>query len=150
MKKGEVDGLVTWEPFESIPVMGGYGFFAKGLEYGSSKAVGSELGMFMTTKTAVDSKRAALERFVWAYLKKQEELAKSPTDFADAYAQLSGMAPDVAAQASKIIKLGEVISPDQIKRQAKGFADLGVIQKDVSDQIDAHWDGTFVDKALGK
>jgi sulfonate transport system substrate-binding protein len=150
LKKGDVDGLVTWEPFESIPVMDGYGYFAKGLEYSSSKAVGAELGMFMASKQAVDSKRAALERFVWVYLKKEEELAKSPTAFAAAYAQLSGMAPDVAAQAAKIIKLGEVISPDQIKRQAKGFADLGVIQKDVSDQIDAHWDGSFVDKALGK
>jgi sulfonate transport system substrate-binding protein len=149
LKKGEVDGLVIWEPFESIPVMDGYGYFAKGLEYSSSKAVGAELGMFMTTKTAVDSKRAALERFVWAYLKKEDELAKSPAAFADAYAQLSGMAPDVAAQAAKIIKLGEVISPDQIKRQAKGFAELGVIQKDVSDQIDAHWDGSFIKKALG-
>jgi sulfonate transport system substrate-binding protein len=150
LKKGDVDGLVTWEPFESIPVMDGYGFFAKGLEYSSSKAVGAELGMFMASKQAVDGKRAALERFVWAYLKKEEELAKSPAAFGDAYAKLSGMAPDVAAQAAKIIKLGEVISPDQIKRQAKGFADLGVIQKDVSDQIDAHWDGSFVDKALGK
>jgi sulfonate transport system substrate-binding protein len=150
LKKGDVDGLVTWEPFESIPVMDGYGYFAKGLEYSSSKAVGAELGMFMASKQAVDSKRAALERFVWVYLKKEEELAKSPTAFANAYAQLSGMAPDVAAQAAKIIKLGEVISPDQIKRQAKGFADLGVIQKDVSDQIDAHWDGSFVEKALGK
>ena len=150
LKKGDVDGLVTWELFESIPVMDGYGFFAKGLEYGSSKAVGAELGMFMTTKQAVDGKRAALERFVWVYLAKEEELGKSPAAFASAYAQLTGMAPDVAAQAAKIIKLGEVISPDQIKRQAKGFADLGVIQKDVSEEIDAHWDGSFVDKALGK
>jgi sulfonate transport system substrate-binding protein len=150
LKKGDVDGLVTWEPFESIPAMDGYGYFAKGLEYSSSKAVGAELGMFMASRQAVDSKRAALERFVWVYLKKEEELAKSPTAFADAYAQLSGMAPDVAAQASKIIRLGEVVSPDQLKRQAKGFADLGVIQKDVSGQIDAHWDGSFVDKALGK
>jgi sulfonate transport system substrate-binding protein len=150
LKKGEVDGLVTWEPFESIPVMDGYGFFAKGLEYGSSKAVGAELGMFMTTRQAVDGKRAALERFVWVYLKTEEELAKSPAAFAGAYAKLTGLAPDVAAQAAKIIKLGEVISPDQIKRQAKGFADLGVIQKDVSGEIDAHWDSSFVDKALGK
>ncbi len=150
LKKGDVDGLVTWEPFESIPAMEGYGFFAKGLEYGSSKTVGAELGMFMASKQAADGKRAALERFVWAYLKKQEELGKSPAKFAEAYAQLSGMAPDIAAQASQIIKLGEVISPEQIKRQAKGFAELGVIQKDVSDQIDAHWDSSFVEKALGK
>jgi len=150
LKKGDVDGLVTWEPFESIPAMEGYGFFARGLEYGSSKTVGAELGMFMASKQAADGKRAALERFVWAYLKKQEELSKSPAKFAEAYAQLSGMAPDIAAQASQIIKLGEVISPEQIKRQAKGFAELGVIQKDVSDQIDAHWDSSFVEKALGK
>ncbi len=150
LKKGDVDGLVTWEPFESIPAMGGYGYFAKSLEYGSSKAVGAELGMFMTTKPAVDAKRGALERFVWAYLRKQEELAKSPAEFANAYAQLSGMAPDIAAQASQIIKLGEVISPDQIKRQARAFAELGVIQKDVSDQIDGHWDASFVEKALAK
>ena len=58
--------------------MEGYGYFAKDLEYGSSKAVGAELGMFMATKQAVDGKRAALERFVWAYLAKEEELAKSP------------------------------------------------------------------------
>ena len=150
LKKGDVDALVTWEPFESIPSMEGYGFFAKGLEYGSSKAVGAELGMFMASKQAADAKRAALERFVWAYLKKQEELTKSPAEFAKAYAQLSGMTPDIAAQASQIIKLGEVISPEQIKRQAKAFAELGVIQKDVSDQIDSHWDSSFVEKALGK
>jgi sulfonate transport system substrate-binding protein len=106
--------------------------------------------MFMTVKQTVDNKRGALERFIWAYLKKEEELAKSPAAFANAYAQLSGMTPEIAGKASQIIKLGEVISPDQIKRQAKGFADLGVIQKDVSGQIDAHWDGSFVEKALGK
>jgi sulfonate transport system substrate-binding protein len=150
LKKGEVDGIVTWEPFESIPVMEGYGFFAKNLEYGSSKAVGAELGMIMASKTAAEKKRGALERFVWAYLKAQGELAKSPEKFADAYAKLSGMQPNIAAEAAKVIKLGEVVSPDQIKRQAKAFADLGVIQKDVSGQIEANWDGTFVTKALGK
>lgn len=150
LKKGEVDGIVTWEPFESIPVMENYGFFAKNLEYSSSKAVGAELGMIMATKTAATTKKEAVQRFVWAYLKTQEELAKSPAKFADAYAKLSGMAPDVAGKAAAVIKLGEVISPDQIKRQAKAFADLGVIQKDVSGQVEAHWDGSFVDKALAK
>lgn len=150
LKKGEVDGIVTWEPFESIPVMDGYGFFAKNLEYGSSKAVGAELGMIMASKAAAEKKRAALERFVWVYLQTQGELAKSSEKFADAYAKLSGMQPNIAAEAAKVITLGEVISPDQIKRQAKAFSDLGVIQKDVSGQIEANWDGTFVGKALGK
>lgn len=150
LKKGEVDAIVTWEPFESIPVMEGYGFFAKNLEYGESKAVGPELGLLAASKDAAEKKKDAMQRFVYAYLKVQEELSKSPKEFAAAYAQLSGMQPDVAAKASAVIKLGEVVSADQIKRQAKAFADLGVIQKDVSDQVDAHWDGSFVANALKK
>jgi sulfonate transport system substrate-binding protein len=150
LKKSDVDGIVTWEPFESIPVMEGYGFFARNLEYGSSKAVGAELGMIMTTKQAIPAKRAAIERFVWAYLATQERLAQSREAFAAAYADLSGMQPDIAAKASQVINLGGVISTEQIKRQAKAFADLGVIQKVVSGQIEANWDGSFVDRALGR
>lgn len=150
LKKGEIDAIVTWEPFESIPVLEGYGYFAKNLEYGSSKAVGPELGLIAASKNAVDTKKDAVERFVWAYLKSQEAMAKSPKAFADAYAKLSGMTPELAAKASEVIKLGEVVSPDQIKRQAKAFADLGVIQKDVSGDVEKHWDGSFVTKALGK
>ncbi len=150
LKKGEIDAIVTWEPFESIPVMEGYGFFAKNLEYGSSKAVGAELGLIAASKSAIDTKKAAVERFVWAYLKSQDTLSKSPKAFAEAYAQLSGMKLELAEKASAVIKLGEVVSPDQIKRQAKAFADLGVIQKDVSGEVEKHWDGSFVTKAMGK
>ena len=63
-KQGEVDAIVTWEPFESVPVIEGYGYFAKNLEYSQSKAVGAELGMLVATKDAVDTKRDAVERFV--------------------------------------------------------------------------------------
>ena len=61
LEKGEVDAIVTWEPFESIPVMKGYGFFAKNLDYSASKAVGAELGMLVANKAAATKKRAAVE-----------------------------------------------------------------------------------------
>ena len=150
LKKGEVDAITTWEPFESVPVMEGYGFFAKNLEYSQSKAVGAELGIIITSRDALDKKRGAVERFVWSYLNAQEELAKSPDKFAKAYADFTGIDPKVAAEAAKVIKLGEVVSPDQIKRQAKAFADLGVIPNDVSGQIDKYWDGSLVAQALKK
>jgi sulfonate transport system substrate-binding protein len=150
LQKGEIDAIVTWEPFESIPVMEGYGFFAKNLEYGQSKAVGPELGFVMTTKDMAEKKRAVVERVIWAYLKIQDELASSPEKFAGAYAKLTGLDPKVSAEASKAIKLGSVVSPEQIKAQAKAFADLGVIQKDVSGEIAKYWDGSFVTNALKK
>ena len=150
LKKGEVDAIVTWEPFESIPVIEGYGYFAKNLEYSRSKAVGAELGMLVATKNAVENKRGAVERFVWAYLNAQEKLAKDPEAFAAAYAKLTGLAPDVAKEAAKPITLGSVITPEQIESQAKAFADLGVIQKDVSGDIAKHWDASLVKEAQGK
>jgi sulfonate transport system substrate-binding protein len=149
LQRGDVDAIITWEPFESIPVMQGYGFFAKNLDYSQSKSVGAELGMFMATKTAVEGKRAAVEKFVSAYVGKMKALAASPKDFSETMARLTGLEPPVAAKVAEVIRLGPVITPDQIKRQAKAFHELGVIQKDVSGEIDRYWDASFVQRAGG-
>ncbi len=150
LQRGDVDAMISWEPFESLSVMEGHGFFAKNLEYSESKAVGAELGMIAASRKAVDTKRDAVERFVWAYIKAQETLAADPAKFADAYAKLTGIDPKIAADAAKVITLGAVVSPEQLERQAKAFHDLGVIQKDMSGEIRRHWDASFVQKATGK
>ena len=150
LEKGEVDAIVTWEPFESVPVMKGYGFMAKGLDYSASKAVGAELGMLVATKSAATEKRAAVEAFVAAYVAKMKEMEGSREKFAAAIAQLTGLDAPVSLRVAEAIKLGPVITPDQIKRQAKAFNELGVIPKDVSGEIDKFWDATFLDKAMKK
>lgn len=147
LEKGEVDAIVTWEPFESIPVMKGYGYFAKGLDYSASKAVGAELGMLAASKTAIDSKREAVQRVVTAYVKKMKELESSPAAFGTAIAKLTGLDEPVSAEIAKVIKLGPVITVDQIKRQAKAFNELGVIPKDVSGEIENYWDPKFLEQA---
>jgi sulfonate transport system substrate-binding protein len=148
LEKGEVDAIVTWEPFESIPVMKGYGFFAKNLDYSASKAVGAELGMLVANKDAVASKRPAIEAFVKAYVAKMKELGTSKDKFGAGIAQLTGLDPAVSAKIAETINLGPVITPDQIKRQAKAFTDLGVIPKDVSGEIDKFWDASYLEKAM--
>lgn len=148
LEKGEVDALVTWEPFESIPVMKGYGFFAKNLDYSTSKAVGAELGMLAATKQAATEKRAAVERFVSAYVKKMKELEGSRAEFGKAIATLTGLDADVSAKIAEVIQLGPVITPEQIKRQAKAFNELGVIPKDVSGEIEKYWDASFLEAAM--
>ena len=96
------------------------------------------------------TKREAVQRFVWAYMKAQETLAADPAKFADAYARLTGIDPKIAAEAAKVITLGAVVSPEQLERQAKAFSELGVIQKDTSGEIRKYWDASFVQKAAGK
>lgn len=150
LEKGEVDAIVTWEPFESIPVMKGYGYFAKNLDYSKSKAVGAELGMLVANAAAATNKRAAVEKFVAAYVNKMKELEGSRTKFGEAIAKLTGLDLPVSIKIAEVIDLGPVITPDQIKRQAKAFSELGVIPKDVSGEIDKYWDASYVDKAMKK
>ena len=150
LEKGEVDAIVTWEPFESIPVMKGYGYFAKNLDYSASKSVGAELGMLAANKEAATKKRAAVERFIAAYVAKMKELEASKTAFGAAVSKLTGLSPDISLKIAEVIKLGPVITPDQVKRQAKAFADLKVIPKDVSGEIDKYWDGSFLANATKK
>jgi sulfonate transport system substrate-binding protein len=150
LEKGDVDAIVTWEPFESIPVMKGYGYFAKNLDYSASKAVGAELGMLVATKAAATEKRDAVQRFVSAYVAKMKELEGSTQKFGAAIATLTGLQPHVSLKVAEVIKLGPVITPEQIKRQAKAFSDLGVIPKDVSGEIDKYWDASFLESALKK
>ncbi len=148
LEKGEVDAIVTWEPFESIPVMKGYGFFAKNLDYSASKAVGAELGMLVANKDAVASKRPAIEAFVKTYVAKMKELGASKEKFGAGISQLTGLDAVVSAKIAETINLGPVITPEQIKRQAKAFTDLGVIPKDVSGEIDKYWDASYLEKAM--
>jgi sulfonate transport system substrate-binding protein len=63
---------------------------------------------------------------------------------------LTGLEADVSAEIAKVIKLGPVITPDQIKRQAKAFNELSVIPKDVSGDIDKYWDASFLEAAMKK
>ena len=148
LEKGEVDAIVTWEPFESIPVMKGYGYFAKNLDYSASKAVGAELGMLAAGKQAMIDKKPAIEKMVKAYVGKMKELESSPVKFGEAISKMTGLDADVSAEIAKVIKLGPVITPDQIKRQAKAFNELGVIPKDVSGDIEKYWDTAILAAAM--
>ena len=79
-----------------------------------------------------------------------KEMEGSKEKFAAAIAQLTGLDAPVSLRVAEAIKLGPVITPDQIKRQAKAFNELGVIPKDVSGEIDKFWDASFLEKATKK
>jgi sulfonate transport system substrate-binding protein len=147
LEKGEVDAIVTWEPFESTPVMRGYGTFATNLDYSLSRSVGAELGMLAASTTAVNTKRAAIQHFVTAYVAKMKQLEGSKPEFARAVATLTGLDPEISLKIAEVIKLGPVLTPEQLSRQAKAFSDLAVIPRDVSTEIEKFWDASFLANA---
>ncbi|MGL4441513.1 MAG: ABC transporter substrate-binding protein [Bosea sp. (in: a-proteobacteria)] len=147
LEKGEVDAIVTWEPFESIPVMRGYGTFATNLDYSQSRSVGAELGMLAASTSAVNTKRAAIQHLVNAYVAKMKQLEASRPEFARAVATLTGLDAEISLKIAEVIKLGPVLTPAQLSRQAKAFSDLAVIPRDVSAEIERFWDASFLTNA---
>jgi sulfonate transport system substrate-binding protein len=150
LKRGEVDAIVTWEPFESQPVAEGFGYWAPGLDYSKSKAVGAELGLIVATREALNSKREAVRRFVWAYLEAVDRLNGSKDEFAKAIAKFQGIDLEVAKRMAKNITLGNFLTLEQIQLQTKTFFELGLFQKDVSAQLASAYDESFYKAAAGK
>ena len=103
MKRGDIDAMVLWEPFESQAVAEGDAYFATKLDYSQSRSVGSELGMLAASREAMTTKKELVQRFLWAYLKVEEQMAKNSDMFADAYSKYTGLPLNVTKESAKII-----------------------------------------------
>lgn len=144
MKRGDIDAMVLWEPFESQAVIDGDAYFAKGLEYSKSKSVGAELGLLAASREAMTNKKEAVRRFLWVYLNAEEQMAKNNDLFADAYAKYTGLPLNVTKESAKIIKLGGVLTKEQVKLQAEAAFKQGIVQKDVGTEAAALYDDSMV------
>jgi sulfonate transport system substrate-binding protein len=149
MKRGDIDAMVLWEPFESQSVAEGDAYFATGLDYSKSSAVGAELGMLAASGEAMSKKRELVKRFVWAYLKAEQTLKANKATFADAYAKYTGLAPNVTAESAKVISLGGVLDKGQVERLASAAFKQGIVQKDVTKEAAALYDDSLL-RELGR
>ena len=144
MKRGDIDAMVLWEPFESQSVVEGDTYFAKGLDYSQSKSVGAELGMLAASGEAMATKKELVKRFLWAYLKAEEQLQKNNDLFADSYSKYTGLPLSVTKESAKIIKLGGVLNKEQIFNLAEAQFKQGIIQKSVSKEAADLYDDSLV------
>ncbi len=143
MKRGDIDAMVLWEPFESQSVAEGDAYFARALDYSQSKAVGAELGMLAASREAMTTKREAIRRFLWVYLNAEEQMAKNNELFAESYAKYTGLPLSVTKESAKIIKLGGVLTRDQVRAQAAAAFKQGIIQRDVTEEAAALYDDSM-------
>lgn len=143
MKRGDIDAMVLWEPFESQVVAEGDAYFAVKLDYSQSRAAGAELGMLAASGEAMATKKELVRRFLWAYLKAEEQLARNNDQFADAYSKYTGLALPVTKESAKIIKLGGVLDKDQVRRLAEASFKQGIVQKDVASEAAALYDDSM-------
>jgi ABC-type nitrate/sulfonate/bicarbonate transport system substrate-binding protein len=144
LRRGDVDVAILWSPFNSMPVVEGYAYWPKQLEFGVSQKIGGEQGIWMTHKDLLASKRPLLERFLWAYKAAEQRVAKSEASKAEAIQQWTGIAPEVAREVAKLTTYGEDVTAQKLEAMAKLMADQGIVRKDVSDVIAKHLDRELV------
>ncbi len=144
LKRGDIDAVALWEPFESQLVADGDATFSANLDYSTSKAVGAELGMLAASREAMTNKREAVKRFLWVYLKTEAEMQKNPELFAETYSKFTGLPIEVTRESAKIIKLGGVLDKDQVRRLAEASHKQGVIQRDVAKEAAELYDDSLV------
>lgn len=143
MKRGDIDAMVLWEPFESQAVAEGDAYFATKLDYSQSRSVGPELGMLAASREAMTTKKDLVQRFLWAYLKVEEQMAKNNDMFAEAYSKYTGLPLNVTKDSAKIIKLGGVLTKEQVSRLAEAAFKQGIVQKDVTKEAAELYDDSM-------
>lgn len=144
MQRGDIDLFIGWEPFESMAIQQGLGTRQTALDYSKSKAVGAELGMVGATRAAIDNKREALRRLVYAYLQAQAEMSASKEALGNAIAAWTGLDAQVARAVANDMTLEQSLTLSQIQAQAKEFHRLGVLQRDVSGEMAQYFDESII------
>jgi sulfonate transport system substrate-binding protein len=151
LKRGDIDAMLSWEPFESQVVAEGAAYFATNLvDYSKSKAVGQELGLLAASGESYSKRREVIKRFMWAYLNAEAKLAADSNAFVNAYSQFTGLPLDVTRESHKLIKLGGVLDRAQVGRLAEASFKQGVIKTDVTKEAMELYDDSLAKEIRGR
>jgi sulfonate transport system substrate-binding protein len=140
LKRGDIDVALTWEPFESEPIVEGYGYWPQALDYSNSKAVGDDTGLVAVRRSALATQRAAVRMLLWAFLRSEADLRADAKRYDEVIQKYTGATPAVASRIAAKIKLGGSVNAPQLERYAKTFHQLGALPRDVSGEVAAHFD----------
>ncbi len=144
MQRGDIDLFIGWEPFESMAMQQLGAQRIETLDYSKSAAVGPELGVVGANKAYLTANREAVKRFVWAYLTIQDRLNASKSALAEGIAAYTGLDTTISANVAATMTLGQFLTLDQVKRQAKSFFQFGVLTKDVTADLDGYFESALV------
>ncbi len=149
LQTGELDMAVVWQPFCAQGIVEGYAQYP-GIDHNVSKMVGGWIAVLAVNRGFLEKNRDAVQRLVLAYT----DILKFATDntdrWAQVYAEKAGLPLPVAKESIRITKLDPRIPLASIKRMSKFLAERGVVQKDVSGEIDQYYSFDFLSRITGK
>lgn len=149
LQTGELDMAVVWQPFCAQGIVEGYSQYP-GIDHNVSKMIGGWIAVLAVNRGFLEKNRDAVQRLVLAY-SDILKFAKDNTDrWAQVYAEKAGLPLPVAKESIRITNLDPRIPLASIKRMSKFLAERGVVQKDVSGEIDQYYSFDFLSRITGK
>ena len=145
----EIDMAVVWQPFCAQAIVDGLGGYPT-LDHNRSKTVGGLIAVLAVNRPFLEKNRDAVQRLVVSYLDVLDLARKDSTRWSRIYAEKAGLPENVAAESIRTTQLDATLPLESIKRITKFLSDNGVITRDVSGEIGAHYTYDFLGKATGK
>jgi ABC-type nitrate/sulfonate/bicarbonate transport system substrate-binding protein len=149
LQSKEIDMAVVWQPFCAQAIVDGYGAYAT-LDHNNTKTVGGVIAVLAVNRPFMEKNRDAVQRLVISYVDALDLARKDMGRWARIYAEKAGLPENVAAEAIRTTQLDATLPLETIKRISKFLSDNGVITRDVSGEIEQHYDYDFLAKATGK
>jgi sulfonate transport system substrate-binding protein len=149
LQTGELDMAVVWQPFCAQGIVEGYGQYP-GIDHNVSKLVGGWIAVLAVNRGFLEKNREAVQRLVLAYSDILNFARQNTDRWAQVYAEKAGLPLPVAKESIRTTALDPRIPLASIKRISKFLADRGVVQKDVSGEIDQYYNFEFLSRITGK
>lgn len=145
----EIDMAVVWQPFCAQAITEGFGQYPT-IDHNKSKTVGGHIAVLAVNRSFMEKNRDAVQRLVVAYVDILKFATGNPERWAKIYAEKAGLSEAVARESIRITRLDATLALASIKRISKFLSDNGVIARDVSAELDQHYNYEFLSKATGK
>ena len=149
VQAGEIDMAVVWQPFCAQGILAGYAQYPT-IDHNVSKTVGGWIAVLAVNRGFMEKHPEAVQRLVVAYLDILKFAQGNTEKWAEIYAQKAGLELPVARESIRITRLDSTLPLASIKRMTKFLAESGIITKDVSGELEQHYNYEFLGKATGK
>lgn len=145
----EIDMAVVWQPFCAQAITEGFGKYPT-IDHNKSKAIGGHIAVLAVNRGFMEKNKDAVQRLVVAYVDILKYATGNHDRWAKIYAEKAGLSEAVARESIRITKLDAALPLASIKRISKFLSDNGVLVRDVSGELDQHYNYEFLSKATGK
>ncbi len=145
----QIDMAVVWQPFCAQGVLDGFAQYPT-VDHNKSKMVGPMVAVLAMNRTFLDKNRDAAQKLVQSYVEVNQTFRNDRPRWAAIFAEKSGLPPAVATEAISRTVLDETLPLQSIKRVTKYLADNGIVQRDVSGELDQFFNYELLSKATGK